>query len=107
MSRPASQDWVGATCITRRGFFQRMSGGIYGAALTYLLGQDFQSGSGLCASEWSEKRLPDLKPRAPHFAPKAKSVIHLFMNGGPSQMDLFDPKPTLNKYHGRQYFNKI
>jgi hypothetical protein len=84
-----------------------MSGGIYGAALTYLLGQDFQSGSGLCASEWSEKRLPDLKPRAPHFAPKAKSVIHLFMNGGPSQMDLFDPKPTLNKYHGRQYFNKI
>jgi hypothetical protein len=107
MSKPASQDWVGATCITRRGFFQRRSGGIYGAALTYLLGQDFQSGPGLCASEWSEKRLADLKPRTPHFAPKAKSVIHLFMNGGPSQMDLFDPKPTLSKYHGRQYFNKI
>ena len=49
----------------------------------------------------------DLKPRAPHFAPKAKAVIHLFMNGGPSQMDLFDPKPVLDKHHGEAYFDKV
>jgi hypothetical protein len=48
-----------------------------------------------------------MKPRAPHFAPKAKSVIQLFMNGGPSQMDLFDPKPVLDKHHGEPYFDKL
>ena len=34
-------------------------------------------------------------------------MIHLFMNGGPSQMDLFDPKPTLDQHHGKPYFDKI
>ena len=48
-----------------------------------------------------------LTKRSPHFAPKAKSVIHLFMNGGPSQMDLFDPKPMLEKHHGEPYFDKV
>ncbi|MCP4506767.1 MAG: DUF1501 domain-containing protein, partial [Fuerstiella sp.] len=38
----------------------------------------------------------------PHFAPKAKRVIHLFMNGGPFQADLLDPKPALNKYAGQR-----
>jgi hypothetical protein len=42
-----------------------------------------------------------LAPRAPHFAPKAKQVIFLFLNGGPSQVDTFDPKPSLAKYHGQ------
>src|SRR5918996_544445 len=42
-----------------------------------------------------------LAPKAPHFAPKAKNVIFLFMEGGPSQMDLFDPKPELQKWHGK------
>ena len=37
----------------------------------------------------------------PHFTPRAKRVIHLFMNGGPFQADLFDPKPALAKYAGR------
>src|SRR5205823_170559 len=39
--------------------------------------------------------------------PKARAVIHLYMNGGPSQMDLFDPKPMLDKLHGTQHFTKI
>ncbi len=39
---------------------------------------------------------------APHFAPKAKRVIHLFMNGGPFQAELFDPKPSLIKYAGQR-----
>ena len=42
-----------------------------------------------------------LAPKAPHFAPKAKNVIFLFLNGGPSQVDTFDPKPMLDKYDGK------
>jgi hypothetical protein len=80
--------------MNRRDFFQRMSGGLCGAALAYLVGQD-------------RLRAADLTPRAAHFPAKARSVIHLFMNGGPSQMDLFDPKPALDKHHGQAYFDKI
>lgn len=43
-----------------------------------------------------------LAPRSPHFAPKAKHVIFLFLNGGPSQVDTFDPKPELTRFHGKQ-----
>lgn len=43
-----------------------------------------------------------LLPRSPQFAPRAKRVIHLFMNGGPSQVDTFDPKPSLEKYAGKE-----
>src|SRR5262245_60615891 len=42
-----------------------------------------------------------LAPKPPHFAPKAKRVIFLFMNGGMSQVDTFDPKPMLDKHHGQ------
>jgi hypothetical protein len=42
-----------------------------------------------------------LAPHAPHFAPKAKRVVHFFLNGGPSQVDTFDPKPALAKYAGQ------
>ncbi len=43
-----------------------------------------------------------LSQRPPHFAPRAKRIIHLFMNGGPSQMDTFDPKPELNRLDGQE-----
>jgi len=42
-----------------------------------------------------------LAPKKPHFPGKAKHVVHLFMNGGPSHVDTFDPKPLLGKYHGK------
>ncbi len=42
-----------------------------------------------------------LAPKAPHFAPKAKRLIHIFLNGGMSHVDTFDPKPALNKYAGQ------
>src|SRR5215831_13056763 len=42
-----------------------------------------------------------LAPKKPHFAAKARRVVHLFMNGGPSHVDTFDPKPLLDKYHGK------
>jgi len=43
-----------------------------------------------------------LTPKEPHFPARAKQVVHLFMNGGPSHVDTFDPKPALTKYHGRR-----
>src|SRR5690242_1907436 len=49
-------------------------------------------------------RVPsDLKARQPHFPPKAKAVIQLVQNGGPSQMDLFDPKPELTRLAGKPH----
>jgi len=87
---------------TRRSFFHQVGGGIYGAALAHLIGSE------LSASEKEEeRRVYNLLPRQPMHEPKAKAVIHLFMNGGPSQMDLFDPKEELTKRHGEQYFKEI
>src|SRR5262245_46639828 len=43
-----------------------------------------------------------LAPRASHFPAKAKHVIHIYLNGGPSQLDTFDPKPLLKKYEGKK-----
>ena len=86
--------------LSRRSFLHRASGVLPGAALVYLLGQD--------SARAEDAYVPiDLKPRPQHFPAKAKSVIHLFQNGGPSQMDLFDPKPALDKKHGQSYFDKI
>ena len=52
------------------------------------------------AAEAGEATSP-LAPKGPHFPAKAKRVIHLFMNGGPSHVDTFDPKPLLDRYHGK------
>jgi hypothetical protein len=57
--------------------------------------------AGLLADEARSAPANPLAPKAPHFAPKAKRIIHLFMNGGPSQVDTFDPKPALVKYQGQ------
>src|SRR5687767_6282110 len=94
--------------LTRRDFFGRMADGICGIALTSLFMNDFFDGPEAFANApEAVRRIYDLRPRAPHFAPKAKSVIQLFMNGGPSQMDLFDPKPMLDKHHGEAYVDKL
>ena len=85
--------------LTRRDFFSRIGDGIHGAALASLLGSDLLAPNSAMASD-DARRVFDLAPRQPHFEPKAKAVIHLFMNGGPSQVDLFDPKPALEKYAG-------
>src|SRR5207302_1066085 len=45
--------------------------------------------------------LNPLAPRPPHFAAKAKRLIHIFANGGPSHVDTFDPKPVLTKFAGK------
>lgn len=96
--------------LTRRGLFRRAADGLYGAALASLLGSDrfrqFASAAEHAAVP-AARRIHDLSPRPAHFAPRADAVIHLFMNGGPSQVDLFDPKPMLDKHHGEPYFEQI
>ncbi len=84
-----------------------MTGGLCGAALSSLLRAEF--GASARADEPAGEMAPhaDLKPRRPHFPARAKAVIQLFMNGGPSQVDLFDPKPMLDRRHGEAYFKNI
>jgi hypothetical protein len=101
-----------SSLTTRRGFFHRVADGALGAALLYLFNRDIYGGSGLLADEGAPNRgsaVPsfDLRPRPSHFRPKATSVIQLFMQGGPSQVDLFDPKPLLDRYHGRPASREI
>jgi hypothetical protein len=93
---------------TRRGFFEQVAGGIAGAALLSLLGDEYFSDQRqVRAAERAGAENHVSSVPAPHFTPRARSVIHLFMNGGPSQMDLFDPKDELTRHHGEPYFDKI
>ena len=77
--------------MTRRHFFQRGALGLGTAALTTLLPNEVAAAPGATGG------LPGL----PHFAPKAKRAIYLFMNGGPSQMDLYDYKPRMAEWFDR------
>ena len=79
--------------VTRRQFFGRSAVGIGPAALSFLLGRE-----GFAATEGSGGAggLSGL----PHFAPRAKRVIYMFQSGAPSQIDLFDHKPMLRRFHG-------
>lgn len=79
----------------RRDFLRRSLAGMGTLALADL----FQQEQLLAAGE--AKVADPMAPRAPHYAPKAKNVIFLFQEGAPSQMDLFDPKPALEKWHGQ------
>src|SRR5260370_40544418 len=54
-----------------------------------------------CSAQAETPSVNPLTPKAPHFPGKAKRVIHLFMNGGPSHVDTFDPKPALAKNAGK------
>ena len=74
--------------LIRRTFLSRTTAGLGLAAL-----------HGLSNIESAQASSP-ANPLMPHFAPRAKRVIYLFMSGGPSQMETFDPKPALTKHHG-------
>src|SRR5438046_557448 len=84
-----------ARLITRRWFFRQCGVGLGSIALASLLDDTKASGATLPAGS------NPLGPKSPHFKPKAKRVIYLFMGGAPSQLDLFDYKPTLTKYDGK------
>nr|WP_238537703.1 DUF1501 domain-containing protein [Zavarzinella formosa] len=79
--------------MNRRSFLRNAGHGFGGIALASLLADDGKLFAG--------ERDP-LAPKKPHFEPTAKRVIFLFMSGGPSQMDTFDPKPGLTKLHGQK-----
>lgn len=79
---------------TRREFLWQAGGGFAGTALTGLLQRDGFFGASAKAAEGLAHQNP-LAPKPPHFAPKAKSVIFLFMYGGPSHIDTFDYKPAM------------
>jgi uncharacterized protein (DUF1501 family) len=82
--------------ITRRYFFRECGVGIGKIALASLLG-----GPALLSRAALAAPANPLAPRPPHFDPKVKRVIYLFMAGAPSQLDLFDDKPTLQKFDGQ------
>ena len=84
---------------TRREMLWEMGGGFGSVALTALLGNSFFAGT--ANAEGEKKPVNPLAPKAPPFPAKAKSVIFLFMYGGPSQVDTFDYKPELYKLDGK------
>ena len=84
--------------VTRRHFFQQCQVGLGSAALGSLL---LQEGRLQAAGGSAERRLNPYAVQAGHFTPKAKRVIFLFMAGGPSQLELFDPKPKLQEMDGQ------
>lgn len=86
------------TSRTRRSFFERSFDGLFGTALATLLSRDMY-GRSLDAAPGTAGTSNGLPP--PQFKAPAKSVIHLCMQGGPSQVDLFDPKPALDTFDGK------
>ena len=91
---------------SRREFLQRSGVGFGSIAMAGLLAEEPSRVFADSASA-GQNSLNPMSPKQPHFAPKAKAVIHLFMNGGPSQVDTFDPKPALDKYHGQALPNNL
>ena len=91
--------------VNRRRFFDRMGDGLSGTALAWLFSRDLYGGSGLLAEEVVPSQLGvyDVSPKNPPNPPRAKAVIQLFMHGGPSHMDLTDPKPHLSRFDGTDY----
>ncbi len=92
-----NRESLGCFGVARRHFFAECGIGVGKVALSLLLGESVRGGA------FAGTGLPEnpLAPRKPHFAPKAKRVIHLFMAGAPSQLDLFDQKPELARLEGK------
>lgn len=85
--------------VSRRDALSRVALGLGSIALKSLLEGEkpLHAGNGLTSHQINS----DLLVREPHFLPRAKRVVLLFQHGGPSQLDLFDPKPMLSKYEGK------
>src|SRR4051812_9407937 len=88
--------------LSRRQFFSRLGTGAGALALAALLQEqaDAAAPNGRPSPGAGATGNPQL-PTPPHFPARAKRVIYLFQNGGPSQVDLFDPKPELKKQDGQ------
>ncbi len=96
--------WTDPRYQSRRAFLANTAFGVGAVALA-----DLMRAEGLLAeSKKPGENLPlNLNARAPHFAPKATAMISLFMHGGPSHVDLFDPKPVLSRSHGTDYNGEV
>ena len=86
-----------AAHFTKRDFFTTTANGLGMLALGSLLSEDRL----LAVPEGVPLAADPLAPKPPHFAPRAKNCIFIFMEGAPSQLDLFDPKPKLNELNGK------
>ncbi|MBC8101117.1 MAG: DUF1501 domain-containing protein [Cytophagales bacterium] len=87
--------------LTRRQLLGRLGNGFAMLGLTGVLGAEGMLTATPAEASGASNRLNPLAPRMPPLPAKAKRVIFLFMNGGPSHVDTFDPKPMLTKYHGK------
>ncbi|MHC4995677.1 MAG: DUF1501 domain-containing protein, partial [Planctomycetota bacterium] len=81
---------------TRRQFLSRSGMGFASMGLAGVM-----AGENLLAAPEKSRHVNPMAPKAPHYAAKAKHVIHIFLNGRPSHVDTFDPKPLLDRYHGK------
>src|SRR5579871_1559184 len=87
---------------SRREFLWQVGGGFAGLALLDLLSRDGFFGPCRASPAKSDPGYL-LGPKPPHFEAKAKHAVFLFMNGAPSHVDTFDPKPALDRHHGTPY----
>ena len=83
--------------MSRRDMLRNSGLGLGSLALTWLMAERTRG----------DGPAHDLRPRPPHFSPKARNVILLMQNGGPSQMDLFDPKPELTRLDGQVHVERV
>jgi hypothetical protein len=88
--------------ITRRALLGKTATGVGTAALAYLFRSEFATAAAATTSGTAGVQPANGLPGLPHFAPKAKRVIYMFQNGAPSHVDLFDYKPKLKEWHGKE-----
>ena len=91
--------------LNRRRFLARNAMGIGGLALSWLLQRDRLQATPKAVPRG--RRSFDLVPKQPHHTPRAQAMISLFMHGGPSHMDLTDPKPDLTRLDGTDYSDDV
>src|SRR5947209_9505836 len=92
-----------AAPMTRRQMLLQCANGFGAIALMALLGDESYAGT----VPPTPTAAGPMAPRQPHYSPRARNVIFLYMDGGPSQVDTFDPKPRLQAEHGRPFKMKM
>ncbi len=101
MKDAAMTQWT-ETTWTRRQLLARAGGGFGAVSLAALLSEEGLLSRSLADErDWKQRALQPMAPVAPHFPPRAKRVIWLFINGGPSHVDTWDYKPALNQWDGK------
>ena len=101
MSHDSPLQYDPTTRLSRRELLSRCGMGFGMVGLAGVLAADDRLGSASAVRIGAPGPLGPMAPHSPQFTAKAKQVVHLFMNGGPSHIDTFDPKPMLTKYHGK------